>query len=156
MAVEYFLADSDIQQKVWALIGSHHPDLASLNKGELVVVFRDKAAKAGGQVVLGQARKSPPLVNTLANEEYKFILEIAQDQWVDLSNTQQEALLDHLLCSCRVEEDEKTSTWKFSIARPDIAAFRSNVERYGMWFPKVEEEDAPAPEEASVDTLFGE
>jgi hypothetical protein len=141
MAVEYFMAEPAIHQKVWALVGQHHPDLASLDKGEIAVVFREKASKAGGQVVLGTSKKAAPLVNALAGERYKFILELAKDQWIELSSTQQEALLDHLLCSCRCEEDPKTGNWKFTVAKPDVQAFRDNINRYGMWFPKEESDD---------------
>lgn len=155
MAVEYFVAKSEIQEAVWTLVGKQHPDLANLNKGELVVVFRDKASKTGGQVVLGSSRKAPPLMNALAEGDYKFILEVAQDQWLELTTSQQEALLDHLLCSCSVEEDPKSGRFKFQIRKPDVMAFRENVERYGMWFPKEEVED-PETEDNPVADMFGE
>lgn len=154
MAVAYFMAEPAIQQKAWDLIGKHHPDIGGcLNKGELVIVFREKASKSGGQVVLGSSKKAQPLVNALAGENYIFILELAKDQWVELSSKQQEALIDHLLCGCRAEEDPKTGDWKFTVAKPDVMAYRDNVERYGMWFPKDEDEDdGPNP----VVEMFGE
>jgi hypothetical protein len=156
MAVEYFVAEPAIQQKAWDLIGKRHPGIGgSLNKGELIVVFRDKAAKSGGQVVLGGAKKAQPLVNALAHENYIFILEVAKDEWIDLSNQKQEALLDHLLCACHAEEDPKTGNWKFSVVKPDVMAYRKNVEEYGMWFP-TSEEDQQSSGPDPVGDMFGD
>lgn len=153
MAVEYFMASSEILASAWKLIGAQHPDLAgSLDKGELAVVFRAKASKVGGQVVLGSSKKAAPLVNALSGENYKFILELAEDQWKELNTKQQEALLDHLLCACRADHDEKTGKTKFLVAKPDVMAFRENIHRYGMWWPKDEEDDG-GPDD--VAEMFG-
>jgi len=156
MAVEYFMAEPAIQQKAWDLIGQRHPGIGgSLNKGELVIVFREKASKAGGQVILGGAKKAAPLINALSGENFVFILELAKDQWIELTHKQQEALLDHLLCACHAEEDEKTGTTKFSVVKPDVQAYRRNVEEYGMWFPTSDEDEqstAPDP----VKDMFGD
>jgi hypothetical protein len=140
---DFWKAGEDVHSIVRKLVANNHPDLA-LVLDEIVVVFRDKAGKSGGRVTLGTSRKVTPV----------FMLEIGADVWEhELDHTQQEALLDHLLCSCRCEEDEKTAEPKCSIAKPDIAAFRDNIERYGMWFPKDEGDEN---EKASpVEDLFG-
>jgi len=153
MTVEYYLASKEIIQQVLNLVGQHHPDLA-LVSSEIAVVFREKASKAGGQVILGTSRKAQPLMNALAGADYKFILEIAQDAWVDLTGTQQEALLDHLLCACMVEEDAKSGNIKYIVRKPDISAFRDNVERYGMWFPREKDEEDNEPN--AVQEMFGD
>jgi len=152
MAVEYWKAPKDIHDKVKTLVASNHPDLVMV-VDEIAVVFREKAGKSGGQVVLGNSKKVAPLANALANENYTFVLELAADQWEgELSVNQREALLDHLLTACRCEEDPKSGEVKCSIAKPDISAFRENIERYGMWFPKDEdEEQGPDP----VREMFG-
>jgi len=151
MAVEYFMASKEITQQVLDLVGKHHPDLA-LVSSEIAVVFREKASKAGGQVVLGSSKKVQPLMNALAGADYKFILEVAQDEWLDLTSKQQEALLDHLLCACVVEEDPKSGNVKYMVRKPDVMAFRDNIERYGMWFPREDEDDEPD----AVGEMFGE
>jgi len=150
--VDYWKASDEIGKTVQDLIGQNHPDLA-LIADEIVVVFREKAGKSGGQVILGRSSRASALANALANQSYKFIIEVAADMWEhELGSKQREALLDHLLCSCRCEEDPKSGDMKCSIAAPDIMAYRENVERYGMWFPQ--EEDAP-PEEQPLDELLG-
>lgn len=151
MAVEYWKANNEIQAKVQHLIGQHHPDLAIISD-EIVAVFREKAGKAGGQVVLGNSKKVAALANALSGTEFKFVLELAADQWEqELSSKQQEALLDHLLTACRCEEDPKSGEFKITVAKPDIMAFTENIDRYGMWFPREAEE-----EESPVEQLFQE
>lgn len=144
-------ANDDIHKKMLELIGQNHPDLA-LVSDEIVVVFKEKAGKSGGQVVLGNSKKVAALANAIGDTDFKFVLELAADQWEhELTSRQREALLDHLLTACRCEEDPKSGDLKCTVAKPDIQAFRENVERYGMWFPK-EEEEGPSP----VEQMFGE
>ena len=144
--MEYYKASDDIHNKMRELVGLYHPDLA-LVVDEIVLVFREKAGKTGGQVVLGTSKKVAPIANAIGNTDFKFVIELAADQWdQELTSRQKEALLDHLLTSCRCEEDPKSGNLKCTVARPDIMAFRENVERYGMWFP-VEEPEGPSPVE---------
>lgn len=152
MAVDYWKASDEIHQKVYSLIGQYHPDLA-LIVDEIIVVFREKAGKSGGNVTLGTSKKVAPIANAIGATDFKFVLEVAADVWEDeLSSKQREALLDHLLMACRCEEDPKSGELKCTVARPDIMAFRENVERYGMWFPRDEEDEGPS----AVEEMFGE
>ena len=149
--MDFWKANKEIHEKVLELIGANHPDLALISD-EIVVVFREKAGKSGGQVVLGNSKKVSALANALGNTDYKFILEVAADQWEnELTSKQREALLDHLLTGCRCEEDPISGGFKLTVARPDIMAFRENVERYGMWFPVEEESPSPVEEMFSMD-----
>jgi hypothetical protein len=155
--MEYWKADKDVHNKVMELIGQNHPDLALVAE-EIVVVFREKASKSGGQVVYGKASKVPEKTKAIADEPYKFMLEIGADSWEnELTSRQREALLDHLLCACRCEEDPKSGEFKLSIAPPDLAAFRENYERYGLWFPREHDEDEGPVDEVdnAVAEMFG-
>jgi hypothetical protein len=154
--MEYWKANKDIHDTVMELIGKNHPDLALISE-EIIVVFREKAGKSGGQVVLGKPKKAPALTNAIAGEDYKFILEVGADQWEnELTSRQREALLDHLLTACRCEEDPKSGDLKLTVASPDLMAFRENVARYGMWFPMEDDEDA-GPDDVgnAVAEMFG-
>ena len=152
MAVDIWKANDDVHKKVGELIGENHPDLALISD-EIVIVFREKAGKSGGHVVLGNSKKVAALANAIGNTDFKFVIEIAADQWEhELTSRQQEALLDHLLTACRCEEDPRSGEFKCTVAKPDIMAFRENVERYGMWFP-VESKDDEGP--SPVEEMFG-
>ena len=153
MAVEVWKANSDVHNKIKELVGQHHPDLA-LVLDEIVVVFREKAGKSGGKVVLGSSKKVAAIANAIGGTDYKFVLEVASDLWEhELTSKQREALLDHLLTACRCEEDPKSGDIKCSVAKPDIMAFRENVDRYGMWFPKDDDDDDEGP--SPVEAVFG-
>lgn len=150
---DFWKAGEDVHEIIKRLVANNHPDLV-LVLDEIVVVFRDKAGKSGGKVTLGTSRKVAPIANAIGNTSYKFMLEIGADVWEnELDNAKREALLDHLLCSCRCEEDPKTAEPKCSIAKPDIAAFRDNIERYGMWFPK--DEGDGGDNSSPVEEIFG-
>ncbi len=158
MANEFWKSNDDIHQMMRELVAKNHPDLilligATRETDEIVVVFKEKAGKSGGQVVLGNSKKVAPLANALGNTNYKFVLEVASDQWEnELGSKQREALIDHLLCACRVEEDPKSGEMKCSVVKPDVSAFRDNIERYGMWFPK-EESEGPDSGDDVADVL---
>jgi hypothetical protein len=141
---DMWLANEDTHNMMRDVIGQNHPDLAILlgvkrELDEIQIVFREKAGKSGGRVVLGVAKKVPAIVNALAVTNYKFVLELAADQWeTELDSKQRRALLDHLLCSCRTEEDPESGEMKCSLVKPDLSVFKENIERYGVWFPKDE------------------
>lgn len=142
------------------LIANYHPELAS---ARLRYIFVDKASLKGGVDILGKTKKiSGPLEYLL---ELDFLIEIAQDKWVDLSNEQQTALVDHLLERCTGEEDEKSGEMKWKIREPDVQEFSSILRRHGAWndslsgFVSVAHEikvDTLAAEEAGVSTAESE
>lgn len=134
MAVDIWLASKDVNDVVTTLISKFHPDLALVDE-EIAVLFRERASKSGGRVVLGKAKKAPNVLSVLGDKEYKFILEVAADEWQTLDGKQQTALLDHLLCHCKVEEDEKSGDIKYSLKTPDLFFFSEELERHGNWRP---------------------
>ena len=153
MATAYFKATQDVHDIVTDLIANYHPDLVE-DVEEIAVMFREKATKSSPY---GTARRVTPLFDALMRDEdieYKWILEVPQDTWVDLDSRQQKALLDALLCACRADFDDKTGDLKRYIAKPDIMAFYENLERYGNWFPKPaedEESEQQGPEDGDTD-----
>jgi hypothetical protein len=143
MATDRWEAGQDVWAIVQDLISKFHPNLALVDK-EIAVIFRGKASKSGGQVVLGKSSKASELFKVLGKSEYKFILEIAGDEWKTLSDDQRIALIDHLLCACKVEEDEKTQEIKYSIVSPEVSYFWKELERHGDWRPHPEQNEPNA------------
>lgn len=136
-------ADQDTILLMQNCIAKWHPSLALVDK-QIAVVMRAKAAKSGGFPVLGTARKAPPILSVLTDGDYEFVFEIAADEWQTLSNDQREALMDHLLCSCKVEEEEGTGEVKCSITKPDVFFFYDELKRHGDWRPRRQEEEGPS------------
>lgn len=149
MATDTWEAGQDVWEMVQHHISHNHPHLALVDK-EIAVIFKEKASKSGGQVVLGKARKASALFKLLGKSEYKFILEIAGDEWVGLSNEQRGALIDHLLCACKVEEDPKTGDVKYSLASPEVSFFWAELKRHGDWRPRPQQSESGAMDVESV------
>lgn len=149
MAADTWEAGKDIWEIVQDLISKHHPMLAMVDK-EIAIIFKEKASKTGGQVVLGKSSRAPGVLKLLGKAEYKFIIEIAADEWKTLADNQRVALLDHLLCACKVEEDEKTGEPKCSIAAPEVSFFWKELERNGDWRTRPEQSESGAMDVESV------
>ena len=145
-------AEQKVVDMALDLIGQHHPDLA-LVSDEIAIIFREKAGKAGGEVVLGKSKKASPLFGVLGDTDYKFIIELASDEWMDLTSRQQMALLDHHLCACRTEEDPKSGNLRCFIAPPDVAMYFDEYDRWGDWRPRPEDDDTPPI--SPVEEMFG-
>lgn len=140
MSTDIWVAGEEVRSLVEHYIANYHPSLASVDKS-IAILFKGSATKRGGQVVLGTAKKAPAILDVLGNDTYRFILEIAADEWKTLTNEQQGALIDHLLCACRVEEDEETGDLKCSIASPEVSFFWDELKRHGDWRPRPQQED---------------
>lgn len=149
--MDIWKANDDVRDIVKELITNYHPHLA-MSLDEIAVVFREKASKVGGQVVLGKSRKATILLGVLGDVDYKFIIELAADEWSHLDPAQQRALLDHHLCACRVDEDSKTGNLKFYIAPPDFVGYRGEIERHGIWRP---DPSANTPGASPIEQLLG-
>jgi len=149
--MDLWKAEDDVRDIVTDLIGQHHPDLALIEE-EIAVVFREKASRAGGQVVLGRSKKGSPLLSVLSGTQWKFIIELGADSWLELTTAQKKALLDHHLCACRCEEDETSGNLKYYLAAPDVAFYWDELDRHGDWRPRPEDEErGPSP----VEEIFG-
>ena len=138
---DIYKASEDLVKRVKAIIKAHHPELF-LIQDEIAVLIRDKAGKRGGRVVYGKSMKAPKILEVLGDIDYKFILELAGDEWQNLNSPQQTALLDHHLCALRAEEDENTGEVRYFVAPPDIGYYYDELGRHGNWRPELDGEDA--------------
>jgi hypothetical protein len=148
---DVWVAGEEVYKLMQHFVANYHPSLAGYDK-DIAILMRGKASKRGGQKVLGTAKKAPPILDVLGKDSYKFILEIAADEWQTLTNEQQGALMDHLLCACRAEEDEKTQEMKFSIAAPEVSFYWDELKRHGDWRPRPQQEEGSSMD---VEDLLG-
>jgi hypothetical protein len=123
------------------LIGQHHTHLASIR---VEFVFRDKANRSHGRVVLGKARKVDGLNAFLARAltwdpddvvygEPFFLIELALDEWARLDDAGRRALVDHELCHCLAEWDDEKGEHVLGTRGHDIEEFAEIVDRHGLW-----------------------
>ncbi|HVV37613.1 MAG TPA: putative metallopeptidase [Acidimicrobiales bacterium] len=135
-AVEYRYA-SEAGRIAGELIPEHHRGLIGCR---IEFVFRSKATKTKGRVVLGSARKLTGLNAWLAGQmsedsivpEQFFVIELAEDEWINLSERQRRALVDHELSHCDAYIDDDGEL-KLSTRGHDLEEFTSIVERHGLW-----------------------
>ena len=129
MAKVYGIAES-VEEVAKTLIPNYHSELAT---AVVKYVFVDKASMKSGRPVLGKARKLSGALEFLL--ESNFMIEVAMDQWNDLTPRQRDALVDHLLEYCTGEEDEEDAgaPMKWKIREPDVREFRTILQRHGAW-----------------------
>jgi predicted metallopeptidase len=129
MAVEYTRAPEEVEEIASEIIAAHHEHLEDV---KIVFLMRSPTPRRGGRVVLGSASKASAKHRALAGENYRFIIELAADEWNDLTPEQKRALVDHELCHCcRVEDDKGEIV--YSIRGHDVEEFQEIVERHGAW-----------------------
>jgi len=145
-----FKAGEDIHKTVKDLISKFHPRLASV-ADEIAVVFKEKATQVGDAVIAGKTAKAPPLLGILGETDWKFVITLAQDEWQEMTDKQKVALLDHHLCACGAEENEKDGDLKFYVRLPDVSFYKEEVERHGYW-----RTSGAAPEPNHIQELFGD
>lgn len=110
------------------LLKEHHSELAT---ARIRYIWVSEASKKSGRPVLGKVRKISGALQFLTDLD--FLVEVALDQFNDLTEKQREALVDHLLQRCHGEEDEKTGEMKWSIRDPDVQEFSEILDRHGAW-----------------------
>jgi len=143
MSGEMWKAKPEIMDMMKQLVAKHQPDLA-LVVDEIAIVFQEKAGKKAGTVMLGSVQTANPLLNVLSGEDYKFIIKLPADEWQDLTDKQREALLFHFLCGCRVIEDAESGDIKCSVGPPDVDYYYDELDLYGDWRPREEDDDGPS------------
>ena len=131
---DFWIADKSIIEEVNELVAEYHPEIAP---AKIAVVFKEAASKK--EVEAGQvctAKLIGGIYKTLTNDT-NFVILIAQDLWLELSESQRRAMLDSALESCTVkvvdgEEVIDAAGNPIYVIRPfDIVAHSSIVERHG-------------------------
>jgi len=148
---EMWLAADEVYKTMQELISKYHPHLA-LVENEIAILFKEKGSEIGGVKVMGKSGKASPILSVLSNgKKWTFLITLGADMWQELTPPQQVALLDHHLCALRAEENSETGVTKYFVAPPDVAFYKGEVERHGIWRTS----NAP-PTSNLVDELFGE
>lgn len=102
-------------------------------------------ADVDGNVTLGVTRKASDLDRELA--AYDFVILLNRPLWLDdeLDEHKRRAILDHLLCYADVALDKNSEPVEdergrkvYRKRKEDVRAFRTNVDRYGIWSDELE------------------
>ena len=91
------------------------------------------------KLVFATTKKIMGLNAALAkNDDPFFCIVISHPVWEVLPQKHRDALVDHELCHCGVEVDEKGEV-KLVLRNHDVQEFSEIVRRYGPWNPDVQE-----------------
>lgn len=126
------------------LIEAYHPHLLEVR---MEYVWGDEAPVSNDKVTRGKAMKISGVDAELARlgdqdkSEPFFFIVIYSDEWADMKDHQQRALVDHELCHCRWKLD-KDGKRKLYIQNHDLEEFHCIVERHGFWKREVAEMNA--------------
>jgi hypothetical protein len=99
---EIYVAGPEVTELAERVIREYRPELLA---SEIRYVFKDKASKRNGKVVIATARKASSrdnvIYSTPGNQiDLEFIIQIGADVWMSLSPDQQKAVLHHELRHC--------------------------------------------------------
>lgn len=132
------------------IVNEHHPHLAS---AEIALFYRDrwKPNKRTGQVTLGKAKVLSAFEREYTADAGAIILNA--DVWVGvLTETQQDAVLDHYLSFFDVAEEEDERGRLVLVKKsPDVVDFAAVIRRRGLYLDDLkaaakammESQDAP-------------
>lgn len=131
MATIWEKCNPDVLDMASELIEKYHD---SLRYARIGFLFREPAPKSNGRVVLGKASKVTDSIKPLLAEELDFIIWFSADVWFnELDDRQRLALVDHELCHCFMEDNEKPV-----LRRHDIEEFDVIIQRHGTWLPEMQ------------------
>lgn len=142
-------ADQDVKDLLKEVVAENHPDLA-LHYEDIGILFKTKASKKGGRTVGGTITKAPPAVSALADRDYKYVIVLAEDVWVQYDSKERYRELDHLLLHCDVTMDDKGTN--FGLVAPELVYFFEELERHGHWRKPI---DLSEEESEKVRDLLG-
>jgi hypothetical protein len=121
---EFFKGTPEMVESVKRIVAECH---RRLDGARIAVIMRDKGGERGGRKVMAKAAMPTPAMEPLLREKFSFILCIAQDAWEVADPKQRDAMLDHELCHCAIDDDGP-------FIRPhDLEEFADVIERRGFW-----------------------
>lgn len=122
----YTRAPEDVIALVHAIASEHHARLGGSN---IAVLFKAKATKRRGKIVLATASLPAPKMRPLLAEDVDFVIVIAADEWGTAPQPQREATVDHELCHCTLDPESGEP----KLRDHDYEEFAEIQERHGFW-----------------------
>lgn len=113
----------EVEEVAKGLISRHHRHLCD---AKIAYVFKKDSWNKNGKWVLGSAHKCSEKEKLLHN--YDFIITINYDSWRIFDEVKQEAVVDHELCHCGKDKDDK-----YVIISHDIEDFAAVIRRHGLY-----------------------
>ena len=122
---QYHEAPIAVLSVVKGVAQEHHK---RLDGAKIAVVMKDKSSKKAGKAVLGTASRPSEQLRPLLDDDYAFVIIIAEDEWNNMGTTQRVALVDHELCHC-----EYNNKGMPTMRGHDYEEFAEVFQRHGFW-----------------------
>lgn len=137
-----FTMAPELDARAKKIIAKHHPSLKGIT---ILYVWRDKATRSHGSLVLGSTgrlsgRAAMLYAAAVAGEgnpydaeldpdddHAAYVIELPSDVWLLLEEAQRDALLDHYLTRCKIDDEGRLAL------RSPVSEFPQIVERHGLW-----------------------
>jgi len=127
-------ADSDTVDLANRVIKQYRPELSGT---EICYIFKEKASKRGGKIIVATARRVSDKDNIIHSHEgkpeYEFLITIGANAWTSLTPDQKVAVMHHELRHCGYKET-KDGDLKPVIIPHDLEEFIDVVETHGFYF----------------------
>jgi len=155
-----YKTDKELDSLAKQIIDDHRQRLRAV---KIAYMFREEAAISEGKLIVGMTIRVDDR-NRIVHG-YDFLVELAQDVWLQASNQFRVALMDHELGHVGIrldadgepEIDERMARVKTYVARHDIEEFEDVRERHGAYYKELrsfleafarhKREKKPAPED---------
>lgn len=137
-----FTMAPELEQRARKIIKASHPTLAKI---PILYVWRAKATRSHGSLVLGSTSRLSGRAGMLYaaavagegnpydaeldedDDHTRYVIELPSDVWILLEENQRDALLDHYLTRCKIDDEGRLAL------RSPVAEFAEIVERHGLW-----------------------
>ena len=133
----------ELADRAGKIIAKNHKHLKEI---PILWVWRAKATRSGGALILGKAgritgRTAVILEAAIVGEgnpydaeldadddHHRYVIEIAEDTWLLMQEPERDALLDHELEHCKLDDEGR-----LTIRAHDVSEFAAIVQRHGLW-----------------------
>lgn len=122
--------DSTVLNTVKDLIEKHHQIRCDLQFADIGILWKldgfpdDKA---------GECKLVSEQMKPFFKKQVKFIITLDFIKWNNATSEQKIAIIDHELCHCDYDENDKTGEIKPYIRKHDLQEFNEIVNRHGQW-----------------------
>jgi hypothetical protein len=122
-------AHADIYTLLEELVEAHHCELVDARIA--LAWINNVKPDRDGHTLWGRAKKVGELEREFHSHD--FVILLNKVVWNELPLTGRRALLDHELCHCGAQENEKTGEMTWVMHRHDVESFVAEVRRHGLW-----------------------
>ena len=131
---EQFDKAEEVEEFAKMLIPKYHTHLVN---SRIAYLFKNKELKKLGKTVIATVSKCSKKDKSLKEyddeEPFDFVIIASYPIWRELNQAQKEAVVDHELCHCFVDEDENTGDRVNKLLSHDFEEFGSVIDRHGMY-----------------------